>query len=392
MAKAWLVPGRPMERWYVGASVARSKSTEALRARGVVVRVGLELRVVRRGHDEGAGADEVVEERLREGGALRGIGAGAQLVEQHERALAGHLDDARDGAQVPAERGQRLRHGLLVADVREDVAEDGQRAAVGHRHVQPGLVHEHQQAHRAQGHRLAAGVGAGDDERRVVAAEAHVDGHHRPAQAGVPRGEQGDRARRRRLPARIGIELIGEARPAEPEVEAGQGVQVGAQGLGVGADVGGELVEDPLLLRLGRQLRLAPRVGQLHRHERLDEEGLPAARLVVDDALDPALGIGPHRHHVAAVAQRDERLLQRPREVRVDERLEPAAQSFMGQRAPTGAGRPAPARPCPGSRRPGRRWPPVGRAGPARGRGFGTARGAAAAPPRAARRRGGRPP
>ena len=130
---------------------------------------------------------------------------------------------------------------------------------------------------------------------------------------------------------RIGIELIGEARPAEPEVEAGQGVQVSAQCLGVGSHVGGELVEDPLLLRLGRQLRLAPRVGQLDRHERLHEEGLPAARLVVDDAPDPALGIGPHRHHVAAVAQRDERLLQGPREVRVDERLEPAAQPFVGQ-------------------------------------------------------------
>ena len=117
-------------------------------------------------------------------------------------------------------------------------------------------------------------------------------GTTRAAQAGVASGEQGDE-RVAAAAGRIGIELVGEACPAEPEVEAGQGVQVGAQGLGVGADVGGELVEDPLLLRLRRQLRLAPGVGELHRHERLHEERLPAARLVVDDALDPALGHRP---------------------------------------------------------------------------------------------------
>ena len=68
------------------------------------------------------------------------------------------------------------------------------------------------------------------------------------------------------------------------------------------ADVSRELVEDPLLLGLCRQLGLSPGVGELDRDERLHEERLPAARLVVDDAPHSALGVGPHRHHVAAVA------------------------------------------------------------------------------------------
>ena len=52
------------------------------------VGVGLELGVVGRGRDERAGPDEVVEERLGQRRALGRVGAGAQLVEQDERARA----------------------------------------------------------------------------------------------------------------------------------------------------------------------------------------------------------------------------------------------------------------------------------------------------------------
>ena len=86
---------------------------------------------------------------------------------------------------------------------------------------------------------------------------------------------------------------------------------VSAERVGVAADERRQLVEDALLLGLDRQLRLAPGVAQLDHDQRLDEQRLAAARLVVDDALDLALGIGADRHDVAAVAQRDERLLER---------------------------------------------------------------------------------
>ena len=71
--------------------VGRRQRLEVEFDRGVArlgrrVGVGLQLGVVRRRGDQGAGPDEVVEEGLRQGGALGRVGPGAQLVEQDERA------------------------------------------------------------------------------------------------------------------------------------------------------------------------------------------------------------------------------------------------------------------------------------------------------------------
>ena len=100
---------------------------------------------------------------------------------------------------------------------------------------------------------------------------------------------------------------------------------------GLGADERRELVEDPLDLGPLRDLRLAPGVAQLDRHERLDEQGLAAARRVVDDSLDPAARLGPHGQDVAPVAQGDDRLLERPAgRLGLDQRIEPAPQAVVG--------------------------------------------------------------
>ena len=98
---------------------------------------------------------------------------------------SGRLDDPGDRAQVTRERRQALGDRLLVADVGEDVAEHRQaRAGLG-RDVEAGLVHEREQAERAQGDRLAARVRPGHHERRVAIAEPDVDRHDPPAQPGV---------------------------------------------------------------------------------------------------------------------------------------------------------------------------------------------------------------
>ena len=93
------------------------------------VGVGLQLGVVGRRGDERAGPDEVVEERLGERRALGRVGAGAELVEQDERARPRRLDDPDDRAQMARERREALGDRLLVADVGEDVAEDRQPAS-----------------------------------------------------------------------------------------------------------------------------------------------------------------------------------------------------------------------------------------------------------------------
>ena len=86
MANAWLPPGRPIVQ-----PVRRAERLEVELDRGVAgarrrVGVRLQLGVVGRRGDERAGPDEVVEQGLGERRSLGRVGAGAQLVEQHERA------------------------------------------------------------------------------------------------------------------------------------------------------------------------------------------------------------------------------------------------------------------------------------------------------------------
>ena len=161
----------------------------------------------------------------------------------------------------------------------------------------------------------------------------------------------GWRADRRMTSERFGglgarrVHLARELGLGGPEVELGEGAERLAQRPGVRADQRRQLVEDALDLRLLGGLRLAPRVAELDDDQRLDEQRLAAARRVVDDALDPALRLGPDRHHVAAVAERDDRLLEGVAELRGDERVEAAAEPIEGdadggaQAAEAGRGR-----------------------------------------------------
>ena len=273
-----------------GQAVGRRQRLEVELDRGVAclrrrVGIGLQLGVVGRRRDQGARPDEVVEKRLRQRRALGRVGAGAQLVEQDQRAGSGRLDDPGDRAQVAGERRQRLGDRLLVADVGEDVAPDRQPAAGFGRDVEAGLVHQAQQPERAQGDGLAAGVRAGHDQRRVAVADPDVDRDDRAGQARVA-GRQQDRLGPLGRLGAAGAHLGGERRLGRPEVELGERPERLAQGVRVGRHERRQLVEDARdLLGLG-DLRLAPGVAQLDRDERLDEQGLAAPRRVVDDALD----------------------------------------------------------------------------------------------------------
>ena len=127
------------------------------------------------------------------------------------------------------------------------------------------------------------------------------------------------------------VHLGGQACLGRPQVESGQRVERFAQLGRVRADERRQLVEDPLDLGPLGDLGLPPGVAQLNHHERLHEQGLAAARRVVDDALHPAPGVGPDRHHVATVAQGDDRLLEGPaRGLGLDQRIEPPAQPVIG--------------------------------------------------------------
>ena len=222
---------------------------------------------------------------------------------------------------MPRERGERLRHGLLVADVGEHVAEDRQPAPGVSRDVEASLVHERQQAQRAERDGLAARVRAGDQERPEVGAQLHVNGHHAARQARMAGTQQDDlRANGHRRAGRV--HLLGKARLGAPQVKPRQRTEQLAERPGLAPDQRRQLVEDPLDLLLGCHLRLAPHVAQLDGHEWLHEERLPAPGGVMDNPLDAAPGISAHRQDVAAIAERDDRILERgPHVRRVDHLL-----------------------------------------------------------------------
>ena len=116
-----------------------------------------------------------------------------------------------------------------------------------------------------------------------------------------------------------------------PQVEPGERVEGLAERAGVRGDERRQLVEDPRdLLRPRRPAPRARRCPSSTADQRLDEERLAAARRVVDDALDPRPGLGLDRHDVAAVAERDDRLLERAAQLRADERVQPPAQPVVG--------------------------------------------------------------
>ena len=145
----------------------------------------------------------------------------------------------------------------------------------------------------------------------------------------MTRGQQHDLGPIRGLRPRR-VHVRGERGLGSPEIEPGEGSQRLAQRGRVGRHERRQLVEDSGDLLGLRDLCLAPRVAELDRHERFDEQGLAASRGVVDDALDPAARLGLDRHHVAAVPQRDDGLLERRAELVPDQRIEPSSQPVVG--------------------------------------------------------------
>jgi len=108
------------------------------------MRESFQLRVMRRDDVGNPAFQQVGEHRPRQRGAFLRVGARAELVQQHQRAVIRALEDAHKLADVPGERGKRLLDGLFIADVGENVAEQAQARAGLRRNLHAGLRHQHQ--------------------------------------------------------------------------------------------------------------------------------------------------------------------------------------------------------------------------------------------------------
>ena len=220
------------------------------------------------------------------------------------------------------ERRQVKLDRLGVADVGEHRGEERQDRALPAGHVEPGLGEQGGQADRLERHRLAAHVRAAheQDARRRAKLER---GRHDPASRRGRVGVAACVAPQERMPGPRQTELFAagdhrgrrarhrarqpHARPQE--VGRGQRILACPERVDPAPDEvrqGAQHAPD-LGALAGREL--GQRVVERAHLERLDEQGRPARRNVVDQPLRTLEAVGPHGDHEAVAPLGDERAL-----------------------------------------------------------------------------------
>ncbi len=253
-----------------------------------------------------ARCDELAEQCAGERRALDRVGAGGDLVEQHERPRRRRLEDVHEIAEVSREGRERRRDGLLVADVGQHVGEDRQTRALG-RDVQAALVQQRAQPERLQRDRLAARVGSAEHEH-PDAREREIDRHDgRRIEQRMAGGDELDVAGRL---DRAAAPAARERSAGERDVDRGQHLDGVRKLVRVVADMPRELGQDPRHLVALVALELAQPVGELDDRERLDEQRLAGVARVVHDARHGAACARAHGHDRSPAALRHEIFLQ----------------------------------------------------------------------------------
>ena len=242
---------------------------------------------------------EVLQHAERQGRALVGVGAAADLVAQHQGVGPGLAQELRQVAQVGREAGQGLGDGLVVPQVGQHAAHQGQPRVLAGGHVPAALGQQAEHADGLQGDRLAAGVGSADHQGPGAGRHLQLQGHD-----GAPAGGQvaaAEGLHQERVPpaghpqhrARGDCDSLAADGLAPQEVGPGRvHLQHQRRGLGQGGDRllhrAVQLEEDARLLGRHLQARLGQLVGQRDHARRLDVERGPGLGAVVDDARDPA--------------------------------------------------------------------------------------------------------
>ncbi len=95
-------------------------------------------------HRPAANVVQLIEDGPAQGSALGRVGAGTELIEQHQGLAVGQPQNRRDPRHVRAEGAQRLFQALLVADVDQDLVEDRYLASFPRGNVHARLSHQTQ--------------------------------------------------------------------------------------------------------------------------------------------------------------------------------------------------------------------------------------------------------
>ena len=201
-------------------------------------------------HSVGSPVVKLLKEHRRQGTTQIGVGTGAEFVDQEQGAVVARAQELRHLLQPVGVGGQVIFDGLVVADVGEDVFEQTHRARRMHRHQQPALEHELEQADRLQGDALSSGIGPRDGDDALFGIQLDVlwkggqtlgfvlqqqDGVVGFAQVDPPLFVEGGQA---------GPDLQGVVRFGLQEVHLGEQFLAGGEQFRIGADLVGEGAED----------------------------------------------------------------------------------------------------------------------------------------------------
>ena len=271
---------------------------------------GLQLRVVGGGGGERPLAPHVLDDGDGQRRALHRVSARAQLVKEDQTPVVRLLQYLHRIGHVGREGGQALLDALLIAHIRQNAVEHLHGALVSGGDVQPALGHQTQKPDGFQRHRLAAGVGPGDDQRVEGRPQRHGDGHSLGrVQQRMPRPAQVDAALFPHLrPPRV--HGVAQLRPGEDGIQLHQQVVVVQDVLPLGGALAGQNAEDAVDLLLLPGLQFLQFVVGLHHAHRLDEQRRAGGGDVMHQSRQTALALRLHRHDEPPVPLGDQRLLQ----------------------------------------------------------------------------------
>ena len=202
-----------------------------------------------------------------------------------------------------------MLYALLVAYVRQDVAEHREIAAVIGGDMEAALVHGGKKADGLDRHGFTAGIGSGYHQGVEALPQLQADGHGLGlVQQWMP-GPAQDYALALHGGA-LAAELIGQLGLGKDKVQAHQDLKVRGDIVPVLGAVGGELRQDALYLQLLLGGELSKLVVGFHRRHGLDEQSGSRGGDIVDQAGHGPLVLSFHRHHVSVLAHGDYGLLQ----------------------------------------------------------------------------------
>ncbi len=206
--------------------------------------------------------------------------------------------------------GQGLFDALLIADVRKDLAKDGNFAFFRRRDHQPAHGHQSQQSDCFQRDGFAPRVRPRDDQRIKADAKLDVRRHNRRGiNQRMPRLFQHDPAMV--VDFRQGcLHPVGEVCFGKDHIELHRRAVAADDRVGKVAGFCGKLCQDPLDFFLFLQLKHPYLIVQFHGVHRLDKQRRSASGRVVNQAGHLAPVLCPNRDDKAAAPDGDDRILQ----------------------------------------------------------------------------------